>query len=130
MLMKSLPGFGGTGFMIKEVTLDTMFFSKFWPIQTLRGGICRSCPLDYDTWTPVGPGAARGIARVTGTPVKDPKRMLQAILDIGGAQGSLWPSNWGFLSPTDIQFGLCEFDKYERVRLDEGKPRSNYKRPK
>lgn len=127
MLMKSLPGFGGTGFMIKEVTLDTMFFPKFWPVPTPNGG---SQPIDYATWTPVGPGAARGIARVTGAVEKKPQRMLQAIRTIAGAQGSLWPSNWGFLSPTDIQFGLCEFDKYERVRLGEGKPRSSYKRPK
>ena len=26
----------------------------------------------------------------------------------------------------DLQNCLCEFDKYERVRLNEGRPRSNY----
>ncbi|MCI0561982.1 MAG: hypothetical protein MN733_26135, partial [Nitrososphaera sp.] len=26
----------------------------------------------------------------------------------------------------DIQFQLCEFDKYERVRLCEGRPKSRY----
>jgi hypothetical protein len=28
----------------------------------------------------------------------------------------------------DIEHSLCEFDKYERVRLGQGKPRSLYKR--
>jgi hypothetical protein len=28
----------------------------------------------------------------------------------------------------DIQFQLCEFDKYERVRLGEGRPKSKYVR--
>ena len=35
--------------------------------------------------------------------------------------------SWGILAPTDIQFQLCEFDKYLRVKLEEGRPRSRYK---
>ena len=31
------------------------------------------------------------------------------------------------LEMRDIEHSLCEFDKYERVRLGEGKPRSLYK---
>jgi hypothetical protein len=27
----------------------------------------------------------------------------------------------------DIEHSLCEFDKYERVRLGEGRPRMKYK---
>jgi hypothetical protein len=30
------------------------------------------------------------------------------------------------LHAQDLQNCLCEFDKYERVRLGEGRPRSNY----
>ena len=30
----------------------------------------------------------------------------------------------------DIQFQLCEFDKYERVRLGEGRPKARYRRNK
>ena len=32
------------------------------------------------------------------------------------------------LEMRDIEHTLCEFDKYERVRNGEGKPRSIYKR--
>jgi hypothetical protein len=30
------------------------------------------------------------------------------------------------LEMRDIEHSLCEFDKYERVRLGQGKPRSKY----
>ena len=31
------------------------------------------------------------------------------------------------LEMRDIEHCLCEFDKYERVRLGQGKPRAKYK---
>jgi hypothetical protein len=36
-------------------------------------------------------------------------------------------SDFADLTLMDIQNCLCEFDKYERVRLGEGRPRSYYK---
>ena len=38
-----------------------------------------------------------------------------------------WPEEWVELELHDIQFQLCEFDKYERVKHREGRPRSLYK---
>ena len=32
------------------------------------------------------------------------------------------------LEMRDIEHCLCEFDKYERTRLGEGRPRAKYKR--
>lgn len=137
--LQEVQGFGGSGFMAKEVTLDTMFFPGFWPDKR---GKSASYPKDYSTWTPIGPGAQRGIMRLFG---KSPRPKLQSeeaaikaelrsrglpeLLRLCAAQKDHWPKDWGVLAPTDIQFGLCEWDKYERTRLKEGTPRSRYHQP-
>ena len=128
-LMKPIPGFGGTGFMTKEVLLDTTY-TGFWNDQTNDFENGRfSHPRDWEEWTPIGPGALRGAARILGDddakPLKNDKA-FNVIMWLHGWQDI--ESQLDFkLSPTDIQFGLCEFDKYERVRLGQGKPRSRYK---
>jgi hypothetical protein len=126
--MAEIQGFGGTGFMAKEVTLDTMYFTSFWPDKSEDG---KSLPSDYWSWTPIGPGARRGLQRLDMSPT------LSCLLQVSDSQDTVytdherlvvfWPMDWGKLSPTDIQFGLCEFDKYERTRLGEGRPRSLFK---
>lgn len=127
--MRHINGFGGTGFMTKEILLDTTY-TGFWERkqQDHKEGSF-SFPMDWDTWTPIGPGARRGAARVLGddsaTPISEGKS-LWVIQELIGWVPMLWkhPSK---LVPTDIQFQLCEFDKYERVRLGQGKPRSRYR---
>lgn len=116
--MSLLMGFGGSGFMVKEVSLDTMY-TNFW---------ADGKPLDYNTWTPIGPGGIRGASRVLGSDSAKKisnEEALDVIKDICDAQSSYWIHE-GFLAPTDIQFQLCEFDKYERVRLGQGAPRNKY----
>jgi hypothetical protein len=125
-LMRTLMGFGGSGFMTKEILLDTMY-SNLW------GGVSNGMtfPADYWEWTPIGPGARRGAARVLGDPEAKPLSESKALSTI------LWLTNGQDLhteldfklSPTDVQFQLCEFDKYERVRLGQGRPRSKYHVP-
>ncbi len=127
--MRTLMGFGGTGFMTKEVLLDTTY-TGFWEnvAENMPDGKF-SFPKDWWSWTPIGPGALRGAARVAGSDVPVPLKEDKAagvIMALGSLQELYW--NYDFLlSPTDIQFGLCEFDKYERVRLGQGKPRSRYR---
>lgn len=129
--MMKLNGFGGTGFMTKEVLLDTTY-TGFWEFQTHddeEGSF--SFPADWHKWTPIGPGALRGAARVLGDeqarPVKN-EQAFQCIMNLVNLQDLFFAHDF-HLSPTDIQFGLCEFDKYERVRLGQGKPRSKYHAP-
>lgn len=135
--MMKIQGFGGTGFMTKEITLDTMF-TGFWGTPGDFDGVPKSYPNDYETWTPIGPGGLRGAARVK-YPDNVPRKIKQAealdiINDLCTAQwqesphcGQNWPGHWPELAPTDIQFQLCEFDKYERTRLGQGRPRSRYR---
>jgi hypothetical protein len=113
-----MTGFGGSGFMVKETTLDTMY-ANFW-----AGGK----PSDYYSWTPIGPGGIRGASRVLGNNSAkkiSEKEAFAVIMELYEAQSGLW-FHEGLLAPTDIQFQLCEFDKYERVRLGQGTPKNKY----
>lgn len=127
-LMSEIPGFGGTGFMAKEILLDTMM-TDFWEKPYDFEGYRLTLPSDYDHWTPIGPGGLRGAARVlgdnnpAGSPVSQ-REALSVCLRLVEMQEEYWEGS--FLFPTDIQFQLCEFDKYERVRLGQGRPRSRY----
>lgn len=128
--MMQIQGFGGTGFMTKEVLLDTTY-TGFWEGIREEEGSTFSFPADWNDWTPIGPGALRGAARVLGDdnakPLKNDKA-FSCIMWLWGMQHDFFRHEFT-LSPTDIQFGLCEFDKYERVRLGQGKPRSKYRAP-
>lgn len=127
--MRLINGFGGTGFMTKEILLDTTY-TGFWnrTYEDPKDGAF-SFPADWNDWTPIGPGARRGAARALGddsaTPISESKSMW-VIKELLGWKEMLWQHE-SDLVPTDIQFQLCEFDKYERVRLGQGKPRSRYR---
>lgn len=128
--MRKLNGFGGSGFMTKEILLDTTYM-PFWRTKTVHETDGKfSFPDDWWSWTPVGPGARRGAARVLG--FNDKRQVSEAqtqdvIHTLGEHQGrSDMEPFTARLAPHDIQFQLCEFDKYERVRLGQGKPRSRY----
>lgn len=114
--MKKLDGFGGTGFMAKEILQDYLMMYS--------GEV-----LDRYSYTPVGPGAQRGYLRLY------PSTKRRTATEWSGLVRKLWEELVGTwenedftrrLSAHDVQFNLCEFDKYERTRLGEGRPRSNY----
>ena len=88
--------------------------------------------LDWDSFAVMGPGSKRGMNRVNMRPTelswpsltwdhamtqlrKEMEKPLKAALGNGYS-----------LHAQDVQNCLCEFDKYERVRLGEGRPRSTY----
>lgn len=132
--MRKIDGFGGSGFMTKESLVDTTY-TNFWD-RRYPTEVTMSVPSwDWFRWTPIGPGARRGITRLLGHDDPDgydakklqnnEKFCMETITKIGLAQGDFWTH--GELCPHDIQFTLCEFDKYERVRLGQGRPRSGYK---
>jgi hypothetical protein len=116
--MMKLQGFGGSGFMTKEILQDAIHTPVF-----------QDC-IDLDTWCPIGPGARRGLARVYGLPVKTRfpgADGLSRMINLFDERVDHWPKDMVKLELHDIQFQLCEFDKYERVKLGEGRPRSKYK---
>lgn len=119
-VMQTLPGFKGTGFMAKEVLQDFLLITDL-PVD------------DAASWTPMGPGARRGMNRLLGKP-KDVKRAEEkyiAEVQLLHTQLKDWWSDVypksGKLTAHDVQFCLCEYEKYERTRLNQGRPRSIYR---
>jgi hypothetical protein len=110
-------GWGGKGFYAKEALQDM--------ILCYPGHVND----EYD-WSPVGPGARRGINRLLGRPLKFTQAediFIEELLGIRDGVTAQWNKKFDEpLSAHDVQFCLCEFDKYERVRLGEGRPRSLY----
>lgn len=108
--------------------------------------------LDVMTWAHAGPGAVRGLHRVHGRPhagplparraleemrsllelSRDPKYWPQQMMPIRdrtprtalvGHMGPEWP-RWEM---REVEHTLCEFDKMERARLGQGRPRGVYR---
>jgi hypothetical protein len=119
--VSTFPGMGA--FMTKEILLDMMLTP-----------VLENCT-DKLTWTPAGPGAIRGLNRLSGREVGAPLSQGKALgemqdLMLKLAQGKMfsdWMPRIGIdYGITDIQFSLCEIDKYLRVQNGEGRPRSRY----
>jgi len=91
---------------------------------------------DARTWAAAGPGAARGLSRILGLPLdnwkygrpKDAAEMnlLMRELLTQLRDPELWPTKWPRWDMRTVEHTLCEFDKYERVRLGEGRPKQLY----
>ena len=115
-----LQGWGGGGFMAYELVSDL----RHTPV--LRDAT------DINTWANAGPGAKRGLNRVFGRPLKFAsskhgwnEEMKKLLLKVNALKHSYAPT----LEMREIEHSLCEFDKYERVKNGEGKPRSIYQPP-
>ena len=118
--LKKLPGFAGTGFMAKEVLQDYIL----WTNESF---------VDEATWTPMGPGARRGMNRVL---KRDPFYTQPSDIFIYECQmlrgeiNRYWRASFPAyedLTAHDVQFCLCEFDKYSRV-AEGRRPKSLYRR--
>lgn len=118
--MMSMPGFGGTGFMTKEVLQDVLHTPVLWNAK------------DRNTWCPAGPGARRGLNRLYGRALAariTEEHLLAEMISLFAKAPFCLPDFMPELELHDIQFQLCEFDKYERARLGQGRPRSKYRPP-
>jgi hypothetical protein len=90
-------------------------------------------PRDDLTWAPQGPGSLRGLNRLLGLPLRTMHSELFWCQKLQEIYWSEPVQAWHLhhsplrLSLMDLQSVLCEWDKYERVRLGEGRPRSLYR---
>ena len=84
---------------------------------------------DIMTWANAGPGAMRGLNRLVGRDLNyknkrhDWNAEMKYLLNMSK---DYLPDFIPDLEMRDIEHSLCEFDKYERVRLGEGRPRGKY----
>jgi len=95
----------------------------------LRHTFCGMRAFDIDTWANAGPGAMRGLNRIYDRELNYTSKKhdwcaeMRELLDIARMKHSL------DFELREIEHSLCEFDKYERVRLGQGAPRSKYSPP-
>lgn len=114
--LSQYQGFGGTKFMSMQAVLDM-----------IHTPVLRNCT-DRNDYCPVGPGARRGLSRIFCRVLGQGKfdlnlREMKFLLEISKD----FVDDFMFkLHLDDIEFTLCEFDKYVRVYQGEGKPRSIY----
>lgn len=112
-------------------------FMAYEVVTDLRHtALLRGAP-DIMTWANPGPGAARGLDRFArdalGTRDRNNtqhravmQQEMQAILELS-QDGGRWPSNWKPWEMRTVEHTLCEFDKYERARLGEGRPKQLFR---
>jgi hypothetical protein len=109
-----LPYAGFSDFMSYEVVTDLRHTK--W--------LCKAP--DIMVWANPGPGAKRGLNRIHGRELEKSIPKAQLISEMRDLLALL--NNKPLpLEMRDIEHCLCEFDKYERVRLGQGKPRAKYK---
>ena len=88
---------------------------------------------DIMSWANPGPGAQRGVHRlITGThkwkgAKPDYQLAMRRLLEMAPRRllKGVKTCNWPF-EMREIEHSLCEFDKYMRVKMKQGKPRSRY----
>ena len=85
---------------------------------------------DINLWANPGPGAKRGLRRLHGAlayrglhdeMMSDMRRLL-----LLSRESRLWPKAWPRWEMRDVEHTLCEFDKYERVRLGQGRMKGKF----
>jgi hypothetical protein len=114
-----LRAFNGMGsFMAAQVVADLKYVH---PLQEA---------VDWWTWAAPGPGSKRGLNRVYGYAPDDSwtdANWHEGLMDLKVQIDPLVAkAGMPLVHAQDLQNCLCEFDKYERVRLGEGRPRSLY----
>ena len=104
------------------------FLSYEW-VTDLRHTRYLNQAADIMTWANAGPGAIRGLNRLN-------NRKLDKQVPAADTNQEMWEclnqlkteDYWQDyeLEMRDIEHSLCELDKYERVRLGQGRPRQKY----
>lgn len=111
--LKVVNGIGS--FMAKEILLDYILATS-WE------------PEDWQTWTPVGPGARRGAGWIVNNLVGGipEDEALSVIRMVYADRAQHWPRDLVTLDLTDIQFQFCELSKMVKARTGIGAPKRRF----
>ena len=109
-------------FMAYEVVTDLSF--------TMFGKDAK----DRLTWANAGPGAMRGLNRLTGRPLNYTRKSndwvgeMRELFEVCKERlpAHIMNSNRHYFELREVEGGLCEFDKYSRILKGEGRTRSKY----
>lgn len=103
-------------------------FNAYEVVSDLRHTPLLSDVPDIMTWANAGPGAIRGLERIwDGDTSFKNVELMQAILGKSRLKKN-WPKEWPAWEMREVEHWLCEFDKYERVRLGQGRMKNVYRR--
>lgn len=112
--------FGFGSFMAGQIVADLKYVGRY---RTFA---------DWETWAVSGPGSKRGLNRHCGLPVNSPWRESvwhATLLTLRERINHVLVHEYGWepLHAQDIQgIACCEYDKMERARLGEGRPKTKY----
>jgi hypothetical protein len=113
-----MPFYGMGSFMAGQVVADTKF-TKY--LSNAR---------DWWSWAALGPGSQRGLSRVEFGDINTKYTELEfsdsLTLLLTNINPLIREAGMPRLSAQDLQNCLCEFDKYERARLGQGRPKQLY----
>lgn len=111
--------YGLASFMAAQVVADVKYVG---PLAEAR---------DWHTFAASGPGSRRGLSRLMDLPVRHNWREDEWRLALTRLREALLPGfrdlGWEEPHAQDVQNMLCEFDKYERARLGEGRPKQLFR---
>jgi hypothetical protein len=112
--LRQFPGWGD--FMTQEVMLDLMYTQV----------LCDKRVDDKRMYGFAGPGAMRGLKWINGFRPENREHAQDLMLQLWSKardDKQLLPELRGTLTVHDIEFNLCEFDKYSRTLFGDGKPK-------
>jgi hypothetical protein len=114
-----LMGFKGLGsFLAGQIVADTKYTALLENAS------------DWWDWACSGPGSRRGLNRIFNHPVNRPWNEEAWFVAMCGLKAAIGPlvldAGMPSLHMQDLQNCLCEFSKYEKARLGEGRLRNRY----
>ena len=111
-------------------------FMAYEIVCDLRWSLLRNdVPQDVSTWANPGPGARRGLWRIYGQEkfLANSKAGTRLCIEAMRLLLHEWREGIGprprEAEMREVEHTLCEFDKYERARLGEGRPREKFRVP-
>lgn len=129
-VVRNCEGLGGSGFVAKEICSDAIL-AGIYGYQDGKYVL----PKDAYSWSPIGPGARRGLNRVSDRPADFKQSEALYLAEMRDLYDMVYqspilldqtPKPYGLLDLHGLQFNLCEYDKYLRVKTGEGRMKSSY----
>lgn len=105
---------GFASFMAGQVVADLKFISPL-----------KNAP-DWHSWAPLGPGSIRGLNRYHNRLTKKSMRQDQGVAELLEIQRKIYICTGKDLPLHNVQNCMCEFDKYIRLKYENGKVRAKY----
>lgn len=84
---------------------------------------------DWHTFAVSGPGSRRGLNRVLERPFKTgwvESSWYEELIKLRTYVNARLPKGWEKLHAQDLQNCLCEWDKYQRAKVGDGRPKQKY----